>query len=216
MSSGTRRARAPGAQSLVSERPKRGHPGDSVRASVTPSRAWGLYTADACGKEAAGTHVPGALGDCRSRPWRITSSAAGSRDSGLGPQLGSGAQSVPCAHVPHFCVGHPGRCPCGRRWQRAGEPVSVPAGRCQSELRGVGTRTWSPHESWGGAGGPCVPPGKLGAWDQVWGQRTLRRGQAVTYGRSLWVLGIARACSLPPWTSVFQDGEGLRVRCGDV
>lgn len=30
---------APGAQSLVSERPKRGHPGDGTRARVTQSRA---------------------------------------------------------------------------------------------------------------------------------------------------------------------------------
>lgn len=148
---------------------------------------------------------------------RVIFSAAASRDSGLGPQLGSGAQSIPCAHTPHFCIGRLlGDACVDAAGSEEASLCRLHAARVSSGVLAPEPRV--PHESWGyvgGTSGPCVPPGKLGAQDQVC-RDTPSAEDRCTYWCSLWVLGIARACSLPPWTSMFQDGGGLRVRRGHV
>lgn len=112
---------------------------------------------------------------------RATFSVAASQDSGLGPQLGSGAQSVPCAHVPHFCIG----CLLGdARVDAAGRegaslcPCRLDAARVSSGV--LAPEPGVPHESWGmwGAQVACVcPQGSWGPGTRS-GGRTLRRGQA--------------------------------------
>lgn len=144
VNSSTRRTRGPGAQSLVSERPKRGCPGDSMYVRGTQDRAWAQRVwLGLCMRL---VHVERKL---RGRTLqvlgvglvRVTFSAAASQTQDSARSLAVGPRGVPCAPMPHFCIGlllgDAGVDPTG---SEGASLCPCRLGPGQSELRGAGTR----------------------------------------------------------------------------